>query len=128
MNVIAPDLENDIQKAVRKAKDIEPHYVGKENSFTDIVEKLQSDDLDHQSELYQRLLDLETESMAEQMTHRAMLMRQRADEFDEIAAGLRAHKDRLIKSSKDFCASKAHVLELIHRHAFIQPTKVNNNG
>ena len=114
------------RKAMRK-KDVAPQHIGND-SFSEITERLSKDDIEDQTEMYRNLLDLETESMAEQMTHRANLMRQRADEFDEIAAGLRLHRDKLSKSSTDFLESRKHVLELIHRHAFIQPQKVTNNG
>ena len=117
-----------LRNAVQKKKDIEPHRIGQDVSFSDITQRLSKDDIEDQTRLYRQLLEIEATSMADQLDHRAHLMRQRADEFNEIASGLRSQMEALVKRSDSFLTSRSHVLELIQRHAFIQPTKVDNNG
>ena len=93
-------------------------------TFTDIVKKLEANDVETQTLLYMQIVDVESMSIVSQLRHRAEMMRLRANEFDAIADGIVKATGTLVNYAGGFEKSHRDALELIQRHAHIQPTKV----
>lgn len=95
-------------------------------TMSDIVEKLERDDVPTVSAHYFTLIDSETEQMVAQLRHRATMLRQRAEELDVVADGISKFKTDLVKKVEVFEETHRHTLDVLQALAHINPTKVIN--
>lgn len=64
---------------------------------------------------------------ADRLRHRAMLMRQRADEFDEYADDIENNRIESVKEYVFTLMQHIHQIEaVLQRHAHVEPTKVKS--
>lgn len=92
-------------------------------SMTEVVKRLERDDVQFQTGEYTTLVDLESQSISEQLRQRATMMRRRADEFDIIADDILRATNSLMRDAKGFEESHKNALEILRAHAHIQPTR-----
>lgn len=97
-------------------------------TMSDIVEKLERDDVPSVSANYFHLIDSETEMMVSQLRHRATMLRQRAEELDVIADGISKFRTDLVKKVEIFEDTHRSTLDVLQALAHINPTKVTNGA
>lgn len=119
---VGQDILTNIEKELDILNKESAEHVAR-SSFTDIVSKLESDDITVQTHLYNDLVTMSCSSAVERLRQRAMMMRQRADEFDATA-------DKMVKDQKNleeisYALNKLYltVEKLIADHAHIKPTE-----
>lgn len=112
-------------------KDVSAHHIPTPEvpSMQDILDAAEASenaltsDPDHYG--YLRNIGVSNDDLASQLRQRAMLMRQRADEFDEIADRYREQHLRQLESVvRSYDETTISIIRLLKEHKHVEPTKV----
>lgn len=115
-------LERDIENELSKALD--EH--NKNTNMSTIVAKLEADDLQTQTTQYNSLMDREAQDLISQLRHRAMMLRNRADELDGIADSMTKFYQDLYHKAETFVRTANETRAVLETMSHINPTKVTN--
>ena len=129
MNKVEQQLLKNLEASIsdtRAHKDVSPHHIK-----AGISEILDNTGLPPEPDKPQGAVDiflrdklLENQSLADRIRHRANLMRERANEFDDIADLFeRKQFDEFEKNLLQYEMTVINLLELLASHAHVEPKK-----
>jgi hypothetical protein len=122
----------------RNDKDIKPHHIQPGStlpvdkarkevpSMQEVLDAADRDDYPGANHYgYLRDVGVSNDDLAGRLRHRAALMRQRADQFDEIADRYRnAHLNALEAAVRSYDELSIQIQRLLDEHKHVEPTKV----
>ena len=94
------------------------------NVVTEAMRRADAADFGFHTQNFNDTIDAEAMALSSQMRHRATMMRQRADEFDEIADKMVAQARGNIQMNNSFRTAAEEVRTILQLHAHIKPTQV----
>lgn len=136
-NMDKKDVLDGIEKELNKFhKDTETHHVGVEidgevidiktgrPDLSEAMRRVDAADFSFHTTNFNDTIDAESMGLASQMRHRATMMRQRADEFDNIADRLVIQGQNNIDNNNKFREVTDEIRQILIEHAHIKPTQV----
>lgn len=125
------DVENNIHELLKEAGfrpgDVVAHgkveIITEEPTLSQMLAKIDNDEI--REDVFLAAVVNELASKADRLRHRATLMRQRADEFDEYADDIENNRIESVKEYVFTLMQHIHEIEaVLRKHAHVEPSKV----
>jgi len=115
--------------SLRRRKDVTPHHIPQPEVMSmqeilDAADRAGADSdlvIDHYR--YLRDVDVQNDDVAGRLRHRATLMRQRADQFDQMADKYREACASLESAVRSYDELSIRILRTLEEHKHVEPTK-----